>query len=382
MTGHVRTEGEGRVPAPHAVLAAGGTGGHMFPAEALAEVLLARGWRVSLLTDSRGVRYAGGFPEAVPRIVVASGTWAGRAPLQRLLAPFRLVAGVAAAQMRFRRARPDIVVGFGGYPAFPAMAAATLRRIPRVIHEQNGVLGRVNRLFARRVDALALGMWPTVLPEGVTGVHVGNPVRAAIRARAGAPYMPPEAGPISLLVTGGSQGARVLSDVVPAALAALPGALRARLRVAQQVRPEDRVRVEAAYRAAGIHAEIAPFFDDMARRLAEAQLVIARAGASTVSEINVVGRPAIYVPLAIATHDHQTANARGPAEAEAAVVIPEPDFTSGRLRQEIADILGDPPRAAAMAAAALALGRPDAAEELADLVTEVAARRAAPATTA
>lgn len=373
---------KGGGPGRHAVLAAGGTGGHMFPAEALAVELLARGWHVSLMTDARGVRYAGGFPETVPRIVVRSGTWAGRGPVRRLLAPFHLAAGMAAALMRFRRARPDVVVGFGGYPAFPAMAAATLLGIPRVIHEQNGVLGRVNRLFARRVDALALGMWPTELPEGVTGVHVGNPVRAAIRARAGAPYMPPEAGPISLLVTGGSQGARVLSDVLPAALAALPEELRARLRVAQQVRPEDLARVEAAHRAAGMHAEIAPFFDDMARRLAEAQLVIARAGASTVSEINVIGRPAIYVPLAIATHDHQSANARGPAEAGAAVVVPESEFTPERLRQEIADILGDPSRAAAMAAAALALGRPDAAEELADLVTDVAAGRSVTATTA
>ena len=238
-----------------------------------------------------------------------------------------------------------------------------------MIHEQNGVLGRVNQLFARRVDRVACGTWPTVLPAGVESVFTGNPVRAAVRARAGASYdLPATTGPVSLLVFGGSQGARVLSDTVPEAVAALPDALRARLRIAQQARPEDADRVAARYDALGVPAEVAPFFADIPDRLAAAQLVVARAGASSVADIAAVGRPAIFVPLASAIRDEQTANARGLVEAGAASVIQEGDLDPGVLSDEIARILGTPDTAAAMAAAARQAGRPDAAERLAALV--------------
>ncbi|SHI60438.1 UDP-N-acetylglucosamine--N-acetylmuramyl-(pentapeptide) pyrophosphoryl-undecaprenol N-acetylglucosamine transferase [Wenxinia saemankumensis] len=360
--------------APLLLLAAGGTGGHLFPAQALAETMLARGWRVALSTDARGARYVGGFPAEVAVEVVASGTTAGRSPLQKALVPARIGAGTLAAARRMRADRPAVVVGFGGYPSIPALGAATLLRVPRMIHEQNGVLGRVNQLFARRVDAVACGIWPTDLPAGVTGTPVGNPVRAAIRARAGAPYIAPGDHPMEILVTGGSQGARILSDVVPPAIAELPRDMRERLRVSHQARSEDVDRVSAFYDEALVRAEVVPFFTDMPDRIASAQLVIARSGASTVADLSVIGRPAILVPLASALRDEQTANARGLVEAGAAELMPESDVHPQALTARIAALLGDPARAAGMARAALAVGRPDAAERLADLVARVAGR--------
>ncbi|MFW5641763.1 MAG: UDP-N-acetylglucosamine--N-acetylmuramyl-(pentapeptide) pyrophosphoryl-undecaprenol N-acetylglucosamine transferase [Roseicyclus sp.] len=358
--------------APHLIIAAGGTGGHMFPAQALAEAMVRRGWRVTLSTDARGAAYAGGFPHMVDVRRVASATFARGGILARALVPFRVAAGILQASIRMMRERPAVVVGFGGYPAIPAMAAAVLTRRPRALHEQNGVLGRVNRLFARRVDAVACGTWPTELPAGVAGVHTGNPVRAAILARAGAPYMPPGDWPMSLLVFGGSQGARVLSDVVPEAVARLPERLRTNLRVAQQARPEDLDRVVQAYDAIGVRAEIRPFFEDMPRRLTEAQLVIARAGASSVADICAVGRPAIYIPYAAAVRDEQTANARGPVDAEAAVLMPESRLTAEVLSRTVAAILTQPDAALRMSQAALSLSVPDATDRLVALVEELA----------
>jgi UDP-N-acetylglucosamine--N-acetylmuramyl-(pentapeptide) pyrophosphoryl-undecaprenol N-acetylglucosamine transferase len=344
----------------------------MFPAQALSEVMLRRGWRVTLSTAARGARYTGGFPHTVDVRRVASATFARGGVLAKALVPLRVLAGVLQASLAMLRERPAVVVGFGGYPAIPAMAAAWLTRRPRALHEQNGVLGRVNRLFAKRVDAVACGTWPTELPAGVAGLHTGNPVRAAILARAAAPYTPPGDWPMNLLVFGGSQGARVLSDVVPAAIARLPDALRANLRVAQQARPEDIERVTEAYDAMGVRAEIAPFFDDMPRRLTEAQLVIARAGASSVADICVVGRPAIYIPYAAAVRDEQTANARGPVDAEAAVLMPEARLTPETLAETVAAILTQPDAALRMSQAALSLAVPDATDRLVALVEELA----------
>jgi UDP-N-acetylglucosamine--N-acetylmuramyl-(pentapeptide) pyrophosphoryl-undecaprenol N-acetylglucosamine transferase len=359
--------------APLLLIAAGGTGGHMFPAQALAETMLDRGWRVALSTDARGARYAGGFPPAVPVFEVASATFARGGLVQKAAVPLRIARGTVAAVGAQRRDAPAVVVGFGGYPTIPALAAAVILRRPRMIHEQNGVLGAVNARFARRVDAVCCGTWPTALPPGVEGLHTGNPVRAAVRARAGAVYIAPGDDPLSLLVIGGSQGARVLTEVVPAALGLLPAPLRQRLRVAHQARAEDADRAAAAYAAAGVAVEVRPFFDDIPRRLAEAQLVISRAGASSVADIAVVGRPSVLIPFAAAAGDHQTANARALVEAGAAVMLPEAGLTAARLAAEVATILGDPARAAAMARAALAEGRPDAAERLAAVVERLAA---------
>lgn len=346
----------------HLVIAAGGTGGHMFPAEALAREMLARGWRVTLSTDARGAAYAGGFPEAVTRDVVRAASFARGGVLAKAIAPLRIMAGVIAALARMRKDRPDAVIGFGGYPAFPAMSAAWALGIPRMLHEQNGVLGRVNRLFARRVDLVACGVWPTDLPPGAIGRDIGNPLRPAILAAAGRAYDPN--GPI--LVMGGSQGASILSQVVPGALARLTPEQRAGLRLVHQAREADRVGVEAAYGALGIDAEVRPFFDDIAERLGAARLVIARAGASSVAEIAAIGRPALLVPLAIATHDHQTANARPLADAGGAWLVPEAEFTKPRLADLLAQHLADPARARAMAEAAHAQGRPGATRALAD----------------
>ncbi|WP_347267233.1 UDP-N-acetylglucosamine--N-acetylmuramyl-(pentapeptide) pyrophosphoryl-undecaprenol N-acetylglucosamine transferase [Paracoccus sp. (in: a-proteobacteria)] len=360
------------IPAgPLCLIAAGGTGGHMFPAQSLAEVLLARGWRVRLSTDERGARYAGAFPAEVAREVVSSATTARGGALARLAVPLRIGAGVISAIRAMRADRPQVVVGFGGYPTIPALSAALALRIPRMIHEQNGVMGRVNANFARRMHRVACGTWPTRLPQGVVGVHTGNPVRQAVLDRAGCSYAAPGPGGLNLLVIGGSQGARVLSDVVPAAVAALPDALRERLAVSHQARAEDGERVTAAYRAAGIRADVRPFFDDVPQRLAECQLVISRAGASSIADITAIGRPAILIPYAAAAGDHQSANARAQAESGAAVVLAESELDAVRLRGEMLAVLADADRARAMAAAALALGRPDAAQRLADLVMEL-----------
>lgn len=357
--------------APLALIAAGGTGGHMFPAQALAELLLAQGWRVKLSTDDRGARYAGGFPEAVERQVVKSATTARGGLSGKLAAPFKIAAGVLAARRAFRRDRPSVVIGFGGYPTIPALSAAHLMGLPRMIHEQNGVMGRVNRMFAARVHRVACGTWPTILPQGISGQHVGNPVRGAVLDRAASPYVAPGDGALNLLVIGGSQGARVLSQVVPAAIAALPTDLRARLQVSHQARPEDADQVTAAYAAAGIAAEVQPFFTDVPDRIAAAHLVISRSGASSLADITVIGRPAILIPFAAATGDHQTANAQALADAGAAHVHPESVLDADSLTRDIRAILTDPAQATAMAQAALTLARPDAARRLYDLVEEI-----------
>lgn len=357
--------------APLALIAAGGTGGHMFPAQALAELLLAQGWRVKLSTDDRGARYADGFPEAVERQVVKSATTARGGLSGKLAAPFKIAAGVLAARRAFRRDRPSVVIGFGGYPTIPALSAAHLMGLPRMIHEQNGVMGRVNRMFAARVHRVACGTWPTILPQGISGQHVGNPVRGAVLDRAASPYVAPGEGALNLLVIGGSQGARVLSQVVPAAIAALPADLRARLQVSHQARPEDADQVTAAYAAAGIAAEVQPFFTDVPDRIAAAHLVISRSGASSLADITVIGRPAILIPFAAATGDHQTANAQALADAGAAHVHPESVLDADSLTRDIRAILTDPAQATAMAQAALTLARPDAARRLYDLVEEI-----------
>lgn len=359
---------------PLLVIAAGGTGGHMFPAQALAEAMLAKGWRVQLTTDARGARYAGGFPDAVEVIELGSATFARGGAAAKALVPFKIAGGVLSALLRMLRDRPAMVVGFGGYPSIPAMAAAMVLRRPRMIHEQNGVLGRVNTVFAKRVTKIACGTWPTTLPEGVHGEHTGNPVRGAVLARAGAGYIAPGDYPMSILVIGGSQGARILSDAVPAAIAALPDAIRRFVRVSHQARPEDMERVQSAYAQSGIKADVQPFFTDIPERMAEAQLVISRSGASSVADISVIGRPAILIPFAAATADHQTANARGLSDAGAAILMPESQVSAESLSAQIELILSNAQGAAQMAAAALSCGLPDATERLVTLVEELAVK--------
>jgi UDP-N-acetylglucosamine--N-acetylmuramyl-(pentapeptide) pyrophosphoryl-undecaprenol N-acetylglucosamine transferase len=354
------------------IIAAGGTGGHMFPAQALAEEMLARGWRVKLSTDPRGARYTGGFPEAVQVDVVNSGTFSRGSLLARLGVPFQILGGALAAWRQMRQDSPAVVAGFGGYPAMPAMLAAILTKTPRLIHEQNGVLGRVNQVFAKRVNVVACGTWPTELPAGVDGVFTGNPVRSAVLDRAAAGYIAPGDWPMSVLAIGGSQGSRILSQTIPKAMALLPETIKSHVRVAQQARPEDHDETVAAYAVAGVNAEVSPFFDDIPARMSECQLVISRSGASSVADISIIGRPSILVPLGIAVRDHQTANARGLTEAGAAVLLPESDLAPDSLATQITAILSDGNRANSMAKAAVTQAKPEAARELADLVVGLA----------
>ncbi|WP_394177479.1 glycosyltransferase [Yoonia maritima] len=359
--------------APLLIIAAGGTGGHMFPAQALAEAMLAKGWRVRLSTDARGARYTSGFPDAVEISVVGSATFARGGILQKLAVPFRIIGGIAAAKWKMLFDRPAVVVGFGGYPAIPAMAAAWALRVPRMVHEQNGVLGRVNQLFAKRVNKVACGTWPTALPKGVEGVHTGNPVRSAVLERAAAPYIPPGDYPMSVVVLGGSQGARIMSDIAPPAIAALPEHIRRNVRVSHQAREEDLERVSNYYEAEMINAEVQTFFADVPDRMAEAQLVISRSGASTVADVSIIGRPAIWVPLASAIRDEQTANARQLVENDAAVIMTETEFEVAPLTAMLEKLLSDETGMMKMSQAAVRCSVPDATERLVGLVEELAA---------
>jgi UDP-N-acetylglucosamine--N-acetylmuramyl-(pentapeptide) pyrophosphoryl-undecaprenol N-acetylglucosamine transferase len=340
----------------------------MFPAQALAEEMLARGWRVKLSTDARGNRYSGGFPDAVKREVVSSATPSRGGSLAKLVMPFRIASGVFSAWRSMKADRPTVVVGFGGYPAIPAMTAARLLGFPRMIHEQNGVLGRVNGLFAKRVDVVACSVWPTELPANTKAVHTGNPVRSVVLDHASAPYHVPGDYPMNLLVIGGSQGASILSNVVPKAIALLPDAMKAHLNVSHQARAADLEAVVVAYETMGVTADVQPFFEDIPVRIDAAQLVVSRAGASSIADLTVIGRPSILIPLAIAVRDEQTANARALVESGGAFLIPEPELTDKELSGHIKAILSDAEGAIAMAQAAAALGKPEATQELADLV--------------
>lgn len=359
---------------PLLLIAAGGTGGHMFPAQALAEAMLRKGWRVKLSTDARGARYTGGFPHSTEISQVSSATFARGGLMAKAMVAPKIGAGILSAVMQMRKDRPNVVVGFGGYPSIPALGAATILKLPRMIHEQNGVLGRVNELFATRVAGVACGTWPTTLPEGVDHAHVGNPVRGAILERAGAGYIPPGDYPMSILVMGGSQGARILSDVVPGAIAALPPEMLRNIRVSHQARDEDHDRVSSFYAQHGIGADVQPFFNDVPNRMSEAQLVITRAGASTIADLTVIGRPSILIPFAAATGDHQTANARGLVDAGGAIMIPESALDVTTLAEQISTVLSNPEGATHMATAALSVGKPDATDQLVALVEELATK--------
>lgn len=354
---------------PLILLAAGGTGGHMFPARAFADAAAARGARVVLVTDPRGKRYTEGFPAIDSLILPVTNADEGGV-MGKVRAALTVAKSLGEAGSFLKLHQPAAVVGFGGYPTFPVLQA-TPKATPIIIHEQNAVLGRVNRLFQGRAARIASGFERLEgLEHPDRRVVTGNPVRAPIVAARAAAYPDPAGPSLRILVTGGSQGARILGERVPAAVAALPEALRLRLFVSHQVREEQCDAARETYADAGVQAEVWPFFRDMAERLEHAHLVIGRSGASTVSETAAVGRPAILVPLAIATNDHQTFNAAALADAGAADVIAESDFSTEGLTALLAQRLGDPAGLSARAAAARAVGRPDAAEALAGLVLE------------
>lgn len=355
------------------VLSAGGTGGHLFPAQALAAELASRGRKIVVMTDARGTAYQTQFPGAAIEIVPAA-TFADRSKLRLITAPFEILAGIAVSLAKLTRIRPRAVVGFGGYPSVPVMLAAIIARLPTAILAPDAVLGRANRLVANYVKVIAGGL-PLVrlVPKDLSKVvYTGNPLRPEVIAQSGVPYRAPSASePINLLVFGGSQGARALSEMVPAAIVLLPVELCNRLEIVQQCRPEDLEWVRAIYVQAGVKAELAPFFKDIPARMARAQLVIGRSGVGTVSELAAIGRPSILVPYPFATDDHQTANARVLADAGAAWLVPQRDLTAEKLARLLKDVLADPAELANRAQAALALGKPDAAQRLADLVDRI-----------
>ena len=365
---------------PVVLLAAGGTGGHLFPAEALADALKRRGIIVDLATDERATRYGHDFP-ARDTHVIPSATIRGRDPFSLAKTGALLGVGAMKSLRLLRRIKPVAVVGFGGYPTLPPVLAATLRRIPTVIHDANAVMGRANRMLAPRVTAIATSFPGIKLDAALAAkaTTTGNPVRPMVLAAAQQPYLAPApGGTFNLLITGGSQGARVMADVVPGAIEAIAPELRARLSVVQQARGEDETRVREAYARLGVKAEVAPFFSDLPARIAAAHLVVSRSGASTVAELAAIGRPSILVPLPHALDQDQLANATVLANAGGAIVLKQDDFTPARLAGAVAAVAADADKLSAMAAAAKSAGVPNAAERLADLVLRVAGVVAAP----
>jgi UDP-N-acetylglucosamine--N-acetylmuramyl-(pentapeptide) pyrophosphoryl-undecaprenol N-acetylglucosamine transferase len=357
------------------LVAAGGTGGHLFPAEALAAALAKRNVAVALATDERAAQHAGSFATG-GIYVIPSATFAGRNPLRMANSAMLLGFGVLKAWFKLPGIAPAAVVGFGGYPSVPPLLAAILRRMPTVIHEQNAVMGRANRFLAPRVSAIATGFAGILDRDpalAAKAMHTGNPVRPAVIAAASTPY--PSAGAsekLRLLVFGGSQGARIMADIVPGAIERLEPALRRRLVLVQQARDEDATRVRDAYAKIAVSAEVAPFFNDLPARMAVSHLVVSRSGASTIAELTAIGRPGILVPLPHSLDQDQYHNAGVMMAAGGAIRLPQSEFTPDRLAAEIAALAGEPRRLAAMAAAARTIGSLDAADRLADLVLRVA----------
>lgn len=356
---------------PLILLCAGGTGGHLFPAEALAAALQKRGAIIDLATDRRAAHFK--FPARAVHLI-PSATVRGRDPVSLASTASLLAIGTFKAWALIGRIRPAVVVGFGGYPTVPPLMAASWRGVPTVLHEQNAVMGRANRMLAARVTRIATGFHTLKhVSAKVQGklAFTGNPVRPAVLEAAATPYVAPD-GELRLLVFGGSQGAHVMAEIVPPAIAKLTPVLRARLRLVQQVRAEDMDEVTSMYARLGINADCAPFFDDLPARMAAAHLIVSRSGASTVAELAAIGRPAIMVPLPHALDQDQFANAGLLAEAGGGIRLEQRDFTPERLATELERLAADPAGLAKMAAAAKAAGTLDAAERLADLVLQVA----------
>jgi len=354
------------------LVAAGGTGGHLFPAEALTAALGKRGIATHLVTDRRAARFGGAFADEVVHIV-ASATFQSRNPIAMAKTLATLALGFNQARALIRRLKPAAVIGFGGYPTIPPVLAAVWCRVPSLIHDSNAVIGRANRLLAPRVTAIATtfpDMFADAPALAAKATLTGNPLRPAVLAAAAAPYPAPN-DPLRILVTGGSQGARIMADVVPAAITRLDPTLQARLAIVQQAREEDLSRVSQTYARLSVAAEIAPFFSDLPARMAASHLVISRSGASTVAELAAIGRPSILVPLPHALDQDQFANAGVLESAGGALRLRQDDFTPQRLANEIAVLAGKPQRLTGMAAAAKSVGRLDAAERLADLVLRV-----------
>lgn len=355
------------------LLSAGGTGGHLFPAEALAHELRSRGWSVHLATDKRADRFAGDFP-AEEIHIVESATMGSRNPVAVLKTFLSLWRGYKQAAAVLQKLKPAAVIGFGGYPTLPPVFAATRRGTPTLIHEQNAVMGRANKALAARVSVIAGGFLPDEGPFADKIITTGNPVRPEVIAAAGKDYVPVQkGGRFNLLVFGGSQGAQFFSQVIPEAISLLPEADRKRMNIVQQARPEDEAEVRVIYQKLGIAADVSPFFNDLAQRISNAHLVISRSGASTVSELSVIGRPSVLVPYPYALDHDQAANAAALAATGGAEVRKQGDLSPEAIMGLISWFLNDPRHCVTMAAAAKSTGKPDAARLLANLAEAIAA---------
>lgn len=352
---------------PRLLLAAGGTGGHMFPAQALAETLKSQGWDIAMITDARGRKHTKNIP-AEPIIDVDATSISPRRPIKAVFGVMKLMKGTWQARQFMLSWKPDVVVGFGGYPAFPAMRAAQGLGLPTVLHEQNAVLGRVNRVFARKANHVASGFDVLHrLPKGANHVCVGNPLRQQVMKAVPKTYAAPKTD-INILIVGGSLGARLISETMPKAIAMLPEELRKRLVVTQQTRPESRDEAEATYKAAGVRATCETFFSNIQDHLAKAHYIVGRAGASSVSEIAVMGKPSVLIPLRIAMDDHQTANALALKSLGAADILPESEFTPENVKSILEARLNDSTWLKTAAKAARKAARPNATRDLAALV--------------
>ncbi|MBN4046640.1 undecaprenyldiphospho-muramoylpentapeptide beta-N-acetylglucosaminyltransferase [bacterium AH-315-P15] len=361
------------------VLGAGGSGGHIFPAQAVAQELVRRGFDIVLITDDRGKSFSGRFVDTRIEIIHAA-TFAGRNPLKLVAALFRILGGIGQAFGLLDRFKAKAAVGFGGYSSLPTMVAARLRGVPSCLHDPNAVLGRVNRLLAGHVDIIGAAFENM---QGVKSRHkdkirmIGNPLRDEVITAREVAYAPPgKDGPITLLVFGGSQGAAALAEVVPAAIALLPEALKIRLHVSQQARVDAAEEVQRDYDDMGVRADVAPFFTNLPERMAGAHLVIARAGASTVTELGAIGRPSILVPLPTAMDDHQSVNAEALTDPGGAWLMPQSELTAERLADKLRSLLCDGNELARAAEAAKGTGRPNATSDFADLIEELIASKA------
>lgn len=358
------------------VLMAGGTGGHLFPAMALAQELLRRGHTIDLMTDHRATSYGDQFPAREVHIV-PSATPSVRNPLKFAGASFKIMGGIGVASRMLARIRPDAVIGFGGYPVFPPFLAARLAGVPGILHEQNAVMGRANRALGRFASKIALSFERTQYADGFASktVLTGNPIRDRVRTVAGTPFPAFSSdGPIRVVVFGGSQGARAFADFMPPAIAQLPEALRRRLQLVQQCRPEDLDRVADAYRQAHVNVELQPFFTDLPERMAAAHLVVSRSGASTIAELTVLGRPAILVPLPGSIDGDQKNNALVMDKAGGGWIVEQATISPPSLANRLTSLFSDPATLTAAAAAAKSLGQPSAVEQLSDLAEEVAGK--------
>lgn len=361
-----RTQGS-----PLLMLAAGGTGGHVYPAQAVAEEMLRRGWNIVLWTDARGRKLADGFPSEVTILDVIASTFSRGSVLSRVTFPVATAVGVASCYLSIKKLKPTVVFGFGGYPAFPPVCAAWLAGIPRLIHEQNNVLGKANWILASRVNLVASGIGGIDLPPGARSVTTGTPVRSQVIANSNLPFESPVEGPVDLFVSGGSQGANVMDSVVPSAVIALPDELRARIRVVHQARSANIPEVLETYRRHGISCEVRSFFKDFPRRIADAHVVVSRAGASSISEIATIGRPSILIPFAGAANDHQSANALQMERAGAAITIEEANASPSMIASTLVSIVLNPDLSKSMAGAAKTLSSHSAVGKLSDAIEEI-----------